>query len=188
MASDIPATVRRLGLARVDPRFKTWCGVPLHFSDGSMGVLALADLEREYALSTADMELVQVLAQEAGGAVENARLFKREQRRASHLALLNELGRKASSVLNLQELLPSICRQVSNAFGYDLARIEMMDPERHELVVEAEAGYGHEVLGRRVHLGEGISGTAAESGEPVLANSASTESITLLFAPASGQR
>ena len=60
--------------------------------------------------------------------VENARLFKKEQRRASHLALLNELGRKASSVLNPQELLPSICRQVRNAFGYDLARIEMLDP------------------------------------------------------------
>ena len=86
-------------------------------------------------------------------------------------------------MLNLQELLPSICRQVSNAFGYDLARIEMMDPERHELVVEAEAGYGHEVLGRRVHLGEGISGTAAESGEPVLANSALKESHYIALRP-----
>jgi diguanylate cyclase (GGDEF)-like protein/putative nucleotidyltransferase with HDIG domain len=103
--------------------------------------------------------------------VENARLFKKEQRRSSHLALLNELGRKASSVLNPQELLPTICRQVRSAFGYDLARIEMMDPAREELVVEAEAGYGPELMGRRIRLGEGLSGVAADSGEPVLANS-----------------
>ncbi len=103
--------------------------------------------------------------------MENARLFKKEQRRASHLALLNELGRKASSVLNPQELLPSICRQVRNAFGYDLARIEMMDPGREELVVEAEAGYGPELMGRRIRMGEGLAGAAADSGEPVLANS-----------------
>ena len=127
VASDVQGAARRLGLAPMNPRIKTWCGVPLHFSDGSMGVLALADMEREYAVTKTQFELVQVLAQEAAGAVENARLFKKEQRRASHLALLNELGRKASSVLNPQELLPSICRQIRNAFGYDLARIEMLD-------------------------------------------------------------
>jgi diguanylate cyclase (GGDEF)-like protein/putative nucleotidyltransferase with HDIG domain len=171
VACDVQGAARRWGLAPMNPRIKTWCGVPIHFSDGSMGVLALADMEREYAVTKTQFELVQVLAQEAAGAVENARLFKREQRRASHLALLNDLGRKASSVLNPQELLPSICRQVRNAFGYDLARIEMMDPGREELVVEAEAGYGPELMGRRIRIGEGLAGAAADSGEPELANS-----------------
>jgi len=171
VASDVPNVVRRLGLPPVNPRIKTWCGVPLHFSDGSMGVLALADMDREYAVSKSQFDLVQVLAQEAAVAVENARLFKREQRRSSHLALLNELGRKASSVLNPQELLPSICQQVRSSFGYDLARIEMMDERREELVVAAEAGYGPELMGRRIRIGEGLSGVAADSGAPVLANS-----------------
>jgi diguanylate cyclase (GGDEF)-like protein/putative nucleotidyltransferase with HDIG domain len=169
--SDVQGVARQLELAPMNPQIKTWCGVPLHFSDGSMGVLALADMEREYVINKSQFELVQVLAQEAAGAVENARLFKREQRRASHLALLNELGRKASSVLNPQELLPKICRQIRNDFGYDLARIEMKDPASEELVVEAEAGYGQELLGRRIRMGEGLSGVAADSGEPVLANS-----------------
>jgi len=171
VASNVHWAVRQLGLPPMNPRIKTWCGVPVHFSDGSMGVLALADMEREYAVTRAHFELVQVLAQEAAGAVENARLFKKEQRRASHLALLNELGRKASSVLNPQELLPSICRQIRHAFGYDLARIEMLDLRREELVVEAEAGYGPELMGRRIRMGEGLAGVAAESGELVLANS-----------------
>ena len=51
VASDVQGTARRLGLAPMNPRIKTWCGVPLHFSDGSMGVLALADMEREYAVT-----------------------------------------------------------------------------------------------------------------------------------------
>jgi diguanylate cyclase (GGDEF)-like protein/putative nucleotidyltransferase with HDIG domain len=170
VGSDVQAAARSWGLAAMNPQVKTWCGVPLQFSDGAMGVLALADMEREHAVTKSQFELVQVLAQEAAGAVENARLFKREQRRASHLALLNELGRKASSVLNPQELLSSICRQVRTAFGYDLARIEMMDRGREELVVEAEAGYGPELIGRRIRIGEGLAGAAADSGEPVLAN------------------
>ncbi len=169
--SNVQGVARQLGLAPMNPQIKTWCGVPLHFSDGAMGVLSLADMEREYVINKSQFELVQVLAQEAAGAVENARLFKKEQRRSSHLALLNELGCKANSVLNPQELLPYICRQVRNAFGYDLARIEMKDPVSEELVVEAEAGYGPDLLGRRIRLGEGLSGVAADSGEPVLANS-----------------
>src|SRR5271157_5970472 len=91
--------------------------------------------------------------------------------RRSSAALLTELGRKASLVLNPQELLPTICRQVRNAFGYDMARIEMLDPGREELVVGAEAGYGPELIGRRIRMGDGLAGVAADSGEPALANS-----------------
>jgi len=170
VTEDLSAATRRLGIAHVDLRLRTWCGVPIHFSDGSMGVFSLADFERERAITERQFELVQILADEAARAIENARLFHREQRRVSHLALLNELGRKATAVLNPQELLPSICRQVRSAFGYDLARVEVVDRERDELVVEAEAGYGPGLLGRRVRFGEGLSGVAAESGESVLAN------------------
>jgi diguanylate cyclase (GGDEF)-like protein len=175
VANDVAGAAQRWGLAPMNPRIKTWCGVPLHFSDKTIGVLALADMEREYAVTKTQFELVQVLAQEAAGAVENARRFEKEQRRSRHLELLNDLGRKASSVLNPQELLPSICRQVRNAFGYDKARIELMGPLGEELVVEAEAGYGPELLGRRIRLGEGLAGVAADSGEPVLANSVEKE-------------
>jgi diguanylate cyclase (GGDEF)-like protein/putative nucleotidyltransferase with HDIG domain len=171
ITADLGAQARRLGVQGVDPRLRTWCGVPIRFSDGSMGVLALADFERELAISDRQFELLQLLADEAAGAIENARLFQQEQRRASHLALLNELGRKATAVLDPQELLRNICRQVRSAFGYDLARIEVMDPAgQDELVVEAEVGYGEGLLGRRIRIGEGLSGVAAETGEPVLAN------------------
>ncbi len=79
--------------------------------------------------------------------------------------------RKLLSVLNPSELLSSICGEVRTAFGRDLVRIEVVDPQKKELVVEAEAGYGAELLGRRIRYGEGISGAAATSGDPVVANS-----------------
>jgi diguanylate cyclase (GGDEF)-like protein/putative nucleotidyltransferase with HDIG domain len=171
VTEDLPAKARRLGIQSVDGRLRTWCGVPIHFSDGALGVLAVADFERENAINQEQFELMQVLADEATGAVESARLFQKERRRASHLTLLNELTRKAASDLDPKELLSNICREVRNAFDRDFARIEVADPQKNELVVEAEAGYGAELLGRRVHYGEGLSGAAAISREPVLANS-----------------
>jgi sigma-B regulation protein RsbU (phosphoserine phosphatase) len=136
-----------------------------------MGVLAAGDLERENTINQEQFELLQVLADEAASAIENARLFQKERRRSSHLALLNELAQKAASVLNPQELLSCICGEVRSAFERDYARIEVADPQQNELIVEAEAGYGAELLGRRVHYAEGLSGAAALSRAPVLANS-----------------
>jgi len=168
---ELPVTARHLGIKSIEGRLRTWCGVPIHFSDGAMGVLAAGDFERENTINQEQFELLQVLADEAASAIENARLFQEERRRSSHLALLNELAQKAASVLNPKELLSSICGEVRSAFERDLARIEVADPQKNELVVEAEAGYGAELLGRRVRYGEGLSGAAAMSRGPVLANS-----------------
>jgi diguanylate cyclase (GGDEF)-like protein len=168
---ELPAAARRLGIKSVDGRLRTWCGVPIHFSDGALGVLAAGDFERENTINQEQFELMQLLADEAASAIENARLFQKERRRSSHLALLNELAQKAASVLNPNELLDSICGEVRSAFDRDLARIEVVDLQKNELVVEAQAGYGAELLGRRVPNGQGLSGTAAKSREPVLANS-----------------
>ncbi len=162
---------RRLGVASVDPRIRTWCGVPINFSDGSMGVMAVADTKHEHTLNEEKFQLLQVLADEAAVAIENARLFQREHRRTRHLALLNELGRKAMAILNPQELVTKICQQIRIAFSYDLVRLGLFDSERGELVVEAQDGYGSEVLGRSFKLGEGLAGIAAQTGEPVVANS-----------------
>jgi diguanylate cyclase (GGDEF)-like protein/putative nucleotidyltransferase with HDIG domain len=181
--NDVAGTAQRLGLAPVNPQIKSWTGVPLPFSDGTVGVLALADMKDEHAITTAQFDLVQVLAHEAASAIENARLFKREQQRSSHLALLNELGRKANAFLNPKELLPAICRQIRDAFGFDLGRIEIVDSGGEELVVEAEAGYGPELIGRKIRLGEGLSGVAAATGEPVLANSVAKEPHYVAYHP-----
>jgi len=170
IAQDLAGVAKRLGITSFDPRIRTWCGVPIRFSDGSMGVLAVADFEREKALDEKKFQLLQVLADEAAVAIENARLFQREYRRTRHLSLLNELGRKAMAVLDPQDLLPKVCEELRAAFGYELVRVEKLDRERGELAVEAQEGYGEEVLGRRFRLGQGLSGMAAETGEPAFSN------------------
>jgi diguanylate cyclase (GGDEF)-like protein/putative nucleotidyltransferase with HDIG domain len=180
---ELPTAARRLGIKLVDGRLRTWCGVPIHFSDGALGVLAAGDFDRENTINQEQFALLQVLADEAASAIENARLFQKERRRSSHLALLNELAKKADSVLNPNELLDSICGEVRSAFDRDLARIEVVDLQNNELVVEAQAGYGAELLGRRTRCGEGLAGRAAMSREPVLENSVLRDLRYVAFHP-----
>ncbi|HET7840792.1 MAG TPA: diguanylate cyclase, partial [Terriglobia bacterium] len=169
-SSEFQQAVRSMTFGNGGARMRTWCGVPVHFSDNSVGALALVDCERERALDKRQFEFLQVLASGVAVSIENARLFQREQRRARHLALLNEIGRKAAALLDPQELIASICPQIRKAFGYDLVRIETRGSVNNELVVAAEDGHRTKVLGRRFKFGEGFAGLAAESGQPVLAN------------------
>ena len=169
ISSNFESTVERLGIHQpTDPRIATWCGVPVHFSDGSVAVLSVADFEHENALNEKQFDLLKLLAGEVAGAIENARLFHKEQRRARHLALLNELGRRAAAVLNPRELLAGICPEIRSAFGYDLVRAETLDPGGEELVVEAQVGYGEEAIGGRFKLDDSYSGRAVRRGDKVL--------------------
>ncbi len=170
ISRDFAGEASRLGVADSSRRIRFWCGTPIRLSDGSAAVLAAADCEREEVLTARQFQLLQVLATEAGAAIENARLYQREQRRARHLTLLNEVGRKVAGMLNPQELKSSICRQIRETFGYDLVRFETSNQAGEELVLEAHEGYGEGLIGRRSRVGEGLSGAAAETGETVLAN------------------
>jgi diguanylate cyclase (GGDEF)-like protein/putative nucleotidyltransferase with HDIG domain len=176
IAKDFVRECQRLGIPFCDPRIRTWCGVPIPFSDGSAGVLAVADYEREEAIDARQFELLQVLASEAAVAIENARLFQRERRRLRHLVLLNDLGRQAAAVLDPKELLNSICLQIRSGFGYEFVRIETRDRERDELIVGAQEGYGGAILGRRGKFGEGLSGSAARAATPAVVNSFALDS------------
>ncbi len=176
LGRDVRNAATRLGIPHADPQLRFWCGVPMHFSDGSAGVLAVADYEREEVLDDRQLHLLQVLARQAGAALENARLCEREQRRARHIVLLSELSRQAAAVLDPQELPASLCHQIRTTFGYDMVRFERLDAKREGLAVEAQEGYAENLCGRAFPLGHGLSGAAAETGELVLANQVEKES------------
>jgi diguanylate cyclase (GGDEF)-like protein/putative nucleotidyltransferase with HDIG domain len=159
-----------LAIPSVDPRVMSWAGVPIHFSNKTTGVLTITDYEHEGKISGRRFGLLKVLAGEVAVAIENARLFQKEQKRAGHLALLNELSRKATAVLDPHELLVDICRQLRESFSFDLVRVETIDRDKEELVVEAQEGYGPNVLGRRNKVGQGFAGVVAQTQEPHLAN------------------
>jgi diguanylate cyclase (GGDEF)-like protein/putative nucleotidyltransferase with HDIG domain len=172
---DVRNAAARLGIPQVDPQLRFWCGVPIHFSDGTVGVFAAADYEREDALDERQFHLLQVLAREVGAALENTRLSEREQRRQLQLALLNEVGRTTAATLSPKELTSNLCRQIRTAFACDMVRFETRARKREGLLVEAQEGYAENLVGQRFPISQGLPGLAAETGEIALANEATAE-------------
>jgi GAF domain-containing protein len=99
------------------------------------------------------------------------------RQRLSELALLNQMAEDLAAVPELDAILDRALCRVLDAFGCECGSFLILDTGRNELVVRAAAGRNASaLLGRRVPLGEGISGRVAADGHPVLVNDVSRDS------------
>ncbi|HEV2387562.1 MAG TPA: diguanylate cyclase [Candidatus Acidoferrales bacterium] len=142
-----------------------FCGVPVVLYDRAVGVMAMHSTQ-ERAYDESHVELMRVLANSAGIAMENARLFGQEQEKSRHLTLLNNVSRHAITTLNVEQMLAKIAEELEQGLSYDHIGIGVADYDAQEIVVRAEAGRRREALGRRIAFGEGLVGDVARSGEP----------------------
>src|SRR4029077_18161875 len=153
----------KLGL-RPGQETGSFCGVPLVAYDKAIGVMALRGLQ-ENLYDEGHLEMMRVLASEASIAIENARLFREEQTKSRHLALLNNISRNAITTLNPEEMLSRVAEQLERGLSFDHVGIGLLDYASKEVVIQAEAGRRRGALGRRLPLGESIVGKVARSGQ-----------------------
>ena len=80
-----------------------------------------------------------------------------------------EIGKAITSTLNVEQILKIIMQRISELVRANNWTLYLLDPETQELCFELVVGLEKEVLAHtRMKLGEGIVGTAALTGEPVL--------------------
>jgi diguanylate cyclase (GGDEF)-like protein len=142
----------------------SFCGVPLVAYDKAIGVIALRGLQ-ENLYDEGHLEMMRVLASEASIAIENARLFREEQTKSRHLALLNNISRNAITTLNPEEMLSKVAEQLERGLAFDHIGIGLLDYVTKDVTIQAEAGRRRGALGRRLPLGEGIVGKVARTGQ-----------------------
>ena len=85
------------------------------------------------------------------------------------LTVLYESAETVATVMNLEEVSGRILDQAAEILDVDQASLMLVIEDSDELEVVAARGLREDVIGKvRIPLGEGISGTVAESGKPVL--------------------
>ena len=99
------------------------------------------------------------------------------QKRVSQLALINEVSRKVTSLLDLQGVLDEAVNQIYTAFGYHHIGLFILDEAHKELVMRAWAGKFYDLfpIGHRVKWGVGMVGYAAKTGERQWANNTNAD-------------
>ena len=119
-----------------------------------------------------EVDLLQQLANGAGIALENARLFQETGRRAQEQAVLNAIATATSQSLDLNELLQISLDKVLEVTGREQGYIRLRNPLTGELRLAAHQGiseeYAETLLRHRTPGGK--SDQVFESGEPLIIN------------------
>jgi signal transduction histidine kinase/DNA-binding response OmpR family regulator/HAMP domain-containing protein len=151
---------------------------PLMVGIRLVGAIGVADADPQRQFGPADLHMLKLFANQAAIAIENARLFEAEQRRADQFQVVSEVGRRMTSILPVDKLLWEIARLVRETLGYYLVGIGLIEGD--EVVFKAGSGAVWEMpqfQPPRIKVRqEGITGWVAHHGEPLLVPDLSQES------------
>jgi diguanylate cyclase (GGDEF)-like protein len=171
--SDLERVRDRLGVSFVPGKpAKCFCGAPILLGGKPAGVMAALNTEREFLFEQRDLDVMQTAAGQVSVAVENARLFAEEQRRARQFAFLNNISKTAISSEDAEQMLAEIVSEIQKNFRFDHIGIGILDYVTKDIEIKAEAGTTVKALGKRVQLGVGILGRVARTGETALVQDA----------------
>jgi NtrC-family two-component system sensor histidine kinase KinB len=149
--------------------------VPLIARDRVAGVLTLVHPQARH-FNEEDLALLKAIADQAGVAVETARLFAAEQERQRFASTLQEIARAVSSTLEPAQVFDQVLEQLKRVVEYDSASIFLFDGDRMRLV--AARGFENEgaLIGLTVPVDYGHMGASVLSTDrPALAVDAQTE-------------
>ena len=143
--------------------------IPLLVRDEVVGVLDFQSEQPNY-FDAEKIDLLTLFSTQASMALENARLYSTERRRTKQLEAINAVAKKTTRVLDLDELLPVVCRVLMELFGIDHAAVLLAEGD--SLRVRAYEGRltPNLAMGALLSPGAGLAARAMASGRCVIEN------------------
>jgi sigma-B regulation protein RsbU (phosphoserine phosphatase) len=165
------------------PNVKSELAIPLIVKNRVIGVIDLEAREKGYFTDEHKRVLTLIASRMAVG-IENARLHTRITRQARTLALLNEIARELTSILNLDELLKRIAEMLQRLIDYQMFSILLLDATGEKLQHRFSQRFEQRMhLKHDIPLGRGVVGHAAEAKEAMLVPDVTKSSLYIAVNP-----
>jgi len=120
------------------PETRSEMALPLIARGQVIGALTVQS-EREGAFSKEDISILQTMVAQVSNAIQNARLFEKEQERRQMADVLVEVSRSLGATLDLSDLLDLTLEQLGKVIRYDSCAILLLESE--ELALTAGRGF-----------------------------------------------
>ena len=167
---------------RKDPRYintvpttRSEVAIPLLIRDEVVGVLDMQS-DRPNFFDNETIDLLALFSTQASIAIENARLYSLEQRRARQMEAINAIARQTTAVIELDELLDKVCVAILERFTTDHVSILLL--ENSQLLLRAHRGNLTPLLtaGDVIPTESGLTSQSLVLGKSVLQNDVSKAS------------
>jgi HD-GYP domain-containing protein (c-di-GMP phosphodiesterase class II) len=140
--------------------------VPVVYRRTMIGVIYLWYRDRKRRFEADAMSTIQAIANQAGGVIRQARLYRDTQRHISDTEALRRIG---DSVLNrdsLEEVLDELANVLHQLIPHDYCFVGQIDEEADSVVVSHMWGdFPPEVRGYRFSLHDSLTGQVARTGQ-----------------------
>jgi len=147
--------------------------VPLLAREKMVGVLTLVH-PKPNAFGEDQLDLMQAIADQAGVAVLNARLYTESQRQARVMTALAEGAAAMNASLRIEDVHQRILIQTMQALQVETVALGMIEGD--SIVFRAAAGQNAgNILGRKIEVGKGIAGFVARDGRGVIVSNVSQD-------------
>ncbi|MDX1994520.1 MAG: GAF domain-containing protein [bacterium] len=171
----------QVGIQSLDAR--SLVSMPLRAPKRDIGVIWLGSRE-PYTHTDRDLRIFQAFAEQASLSLEAAYLLAQTERRARQLETSAQVSQSASTILDLQVLMPRLVNLIKDAFGYDHVQIFLMDEDDQYALLRASTGEaGRQLLAINHKLKKGsrsVIGQVTTTGRPQIAlDTTSTEVVHL---------
>lgn len=142
---------------------KSAVSVPIFTQGKLVGVVTLVHPTPE-SFTDDHLNLVRAIADQAGIAVINARLYSESQQKARVMTALANSAAVITASLKTDNVLQGILEQISQALRVEVVSLALIDNETRELVFRASTSSSQQsVVGIRLPQGVGIAGWVVEN-------------------------
>jgi len=148
--------------------------VPLMAGDTVIGTMSVQSFRRN-AYQDSDQRVLSAMANQAALAIQKARLFAQEQKKARQLETIGQVSRQVTATLELPSLFRRIVQLVRENFGYYHVAIYTIDRDRKTVDFRASSSAAEQDIAPEVAWEQGLVGWVAAHGEPVTVNDVDNE-------------
>jgi PAS domain S-box-containing protein len=141
---------------------------PLLMGRQLVGAIAFMDKDTTRQFGQNDLRLLDLFAPQAAVAIENARLFTVERRRAEEQQALLDTMKDLAGQLELSKVLHRVLERAVSLLNVTGGELATFDPVAGDLAIVASYNMGTDAVGNRIALGEGAMGRVAETLEPLI--------------------
>jgi two-component system, NtrC family, sensor kinase len=146
---------------------RSMLSVPLRVAGEIIGVISAFSTTPGF-FTDRHPRLLEAFADQAGVAIQNARLFEESQRRARETQALLEAGRAVNQSLDVEETIRLILTQAREVLGVESCGLMTLDAVTGELSLVASLDLDPASMARiRIRIGQGITGLAVQERRPV---------------------
>ena len=150
-----------VGIEMVGTPAKSYLGVPILVEGRAIGVISVQSTQQTGRFGESDTRLVSTIAANVGAAIQNARLYRETQRRASEMAALADLGREVGGMLDLDAVLNRITERARELLEADTSAVFLEQEPGTFVPIVALGGLAELIMADTIQLGEGIIGDLA---------------------------